>query len=419
MKIFIVEPRGSGGMVHYAYQLCNALSSCGAEVTLVTAKKYELDGYPHSFQTRKLLDLWGSYDLQSMAPISYRGAQLWWRVYRNIRRVFRGARLFFEWIKLVLYLLKERPDIVQFGEIEFPFEAIFLHYLKSRGLILAQICHEFEPRERADSFFVRLNNRLLLNVFRAFSVLFFHSPSNVNRFRELYPDIPAERFLIIPLGNEQIFHMDGDPAQTRDALMDRYHITNAEKIVLFFGNLTPSKGVADLLCAFEKVHAQNRFTRLVIAGMPSKYIDVNALLAMASNLGIQSATTFDTRYLPMGDVGPLMDLATVVVYPYISSTQSASIQVAYTFGKPVIATRVGGLPDVVVDGESGFLVDPHSPEQLATAIMTLINDPILAGKMGRYAKGLSETRFAWGPIAGNIVMVYKNLLSENSSVVLR
>jgi len=102
-----------------------------------------------------------------------------------------------------------------------------------------------------------------------------------------------------------------------------------------------------------------------------------------------------------------------VVFPYKNATQSASIQTAYSFGRPVVATRVGGLPDVVVDGESGFLVDPGAPEQLSEAILKILADPGRAERMGQFARQLSETRFAWGPIAGNILSVYKNILTAN------
>ncbi len=412
MKITVVEPRGSGGMVHYAYQLCNALSQAECEVDLVTANTYELDAYPHAFKVTKLLHLWTHHSGRPAAPIHNRVKQWWRRMYRSVRRVFRGIRLFFGWIKLSAYLLRTRPDIVQFGSIEFPFEAVFLKFLKSRGLTLTQICHEFEPRERAASLLVGLNNRLLKNVFEVFSAIFFHSPSNVERFRELYPNIPAERFHLISMGNGQIFPAEEDQAHIAASLRQRYTINSTHKVVLFFGNITPSKGVPDLLCAFEKVHANNSQARLVIAGMPLKYIDVNGLFELADRLGINTVTRFDMRYLPMEEVGPLIELATVVVFPYISSTQSASIQAAYAFGKPVVATRVGGLPDIVVDGESGYLVEPGSPGQLSSAILKIIDHAEQAEKMGRAAKNLSETRFAWGPIARSIVTVYENILKE-------
>lgn len=421
MKVLVVEPRGNGGMIHYAYQLCNALSAHITEVTLVTACHYEMDGLPHNFKVKKLMNLWGRDN-----PISADVSRRWYRrmvrnIHRGIRRVFRGIRLFFQWMKLTNHLLDESPDIVQFGEIEFPFEAVFLKYLKSRGLTLSQICHEFEPRERSGGLLVRINKYLLRNVFSTFSIIFFHSESNKERFFELYPNVSTAQCVVIPMGNGQIFPVAKEPLRVKANLLQKYGFYAKNPIVLFFGNITPSKGVPDLLQAFEKVYAQNNHVRLVIAGMPLKYINMNELFELATRLGIQHVTKFDTRYLPMEDVGPLMEMSRVVVFPYSSSTQSASIQAAYAFGKPVVATRVGGLPDVVDDGKSGFLVKTNCPEEMAHAILKIVNDPILAGKMGAYAKKLSDTRFAWEPIAGKIANVYRDYLHDtlNHSTVFK
>lgn len=413
MKIFVVEPRGSGGMIHYAYQLCNSLADAVDKVTLVTSSEYELDEYPHKFKVEKIMHTWGQADrLQvNLARNSLEAIGL--KLLRGVRRVFRGLQWFVEWIKLIRYLQKNRPDIVQFGSIEFPFESIFLQYLKHRGLILTQICHEFESRERSTGLFVRLNNYFLSNVFKAFSAIFFHSASNQERFQYLYPDIQPDGFHVIPMGNGQIFPAVGDSDSLRKDLMLRYRLNEDDLVVLFFGNITSSKGIPDLIRAFPKVSAESKNAKLVIAGKPLKYINTNDLLDLVNELGIHSVTRFDMRYLSMEEAASLITLATVVVYPYINSTQSASVQAAYAFGKPVIATRVGGLPDLIEDGKSGFLVPPNSPGELSSAILKLICNPELAKKMGQYARELSETRFAWGPIASQIALIYRDLLVRN------
>ena len=105
-----------------------------------------------------------------------------------------------------------------------------------------------------------------------------------------------------------------------------------------------------------------------------------------------------------------MDLATVVVYPYRSSTQSGALQVAYTFGRPVIATAVGGLPEAVEDGRNGYLVPPGSPSALAEKISVLLENPSIATRMGEYARHLSQTRFSWDAVATQIRDVYEELL---------
>jgi glycosyltransferase involved in cell wall biosynthesis len=411
MKLFVVEPRGSGGMIHYAYQLCSAAADIVTDVTLVTAREYELQSFPHRFNVQRLMNLWSRVDPLQTGPSKSFIHAFARKILRAIRRAFRGLRLIVEWVKLTRYLLRTMPDIVQFGSIEFPFEAIFLGYLKRKGLTLTQICHEFEPRERSNNLIVKINNHLLSNVFKTFSIIFFHSVSNQKRFCDLYPAILPDHFHVIPHGNEQIFSLLGDPMGYREKLKQRYGITNYKyPVVLFFGNITVSKGVPDLLRAFADVYTENKNARLIVAGKPLKYITPDSLLELASTLRIRTATSFDMRYFSMEEVTPLIELATVVVYPYLSSTQSGSIQIAYALGKPVVATRVGGLPDVVEDGKSGFLVSPNSPEELARAILRIINDPELAKRMGNYARELSETRFAWGPIASKIVHVYRDFL---------
>jgi glycosyltransferase involved in cell wall biosynthesis len=107
-----------------------------------------------------------------------------------------------------------------------------------------------------------------------------------------------------------------------------------------------------------------------------------------------------------------MGLATVAVYPYHSSTQSGALQVAYTFGRPVVATQVGGLPEVVEHGRSGFLVSPESPYELAQGILKLVNNRELTKIMGEYARHLSETRFSWRSVARQMLQVYDGLLEK-------
>ena len=406
LHIMVVEPRGSGGMIHYAYQFCRALANAGAQVTLVTTHEYEMEKFPHNFTVRKQMKLWSSVESSEMRTASVLGVKVARKLYRAIRRAVRGMKLIVEWIRLTIYLKRARPDIIQFGSIEFPFEAIFLHILKRNGLILSQICHEFESREHGNNLFATLSDELNRWVYEAFSIIFFHAENNRERFLSLF-DLPRERFHIIPHGNEQLFLSIRSGPGPSTQIWERYGIDNDSPVILFFGNLTPSKGVPDLLKAFSQVYAKETRARLMVVGRPSKFIDMDALTQLAAELEISEATIFDARYLPMEEVPPLMDRATVVMYPYLNSTQSGALQVAYSFGKPVIATNVGGLPEAVEDGKSGFLVPAASPDELARAIMKFIKDPSLTQKMGAHAKYLSDTRFSWATIAQKVLSVYK------------
>ena len=411
LNIYVVEPRSSGGMIHYAYQLCTALAQEGENVTLVTAKDYEMAEYDHNFRVANRMDLWSLNDPASTILPRNRFEKIWRGLYRKTRRVFRGMRLINEWIKLTSYLLKARPDIIQFGKIEFPFEAFFLSILKRSGMPLSQICHEFELREAGNNPLARYINRLYHWVYRSFSILFFHAESNRERFASIF-QVPDSQLHIIPHGNEQLFAPKSAQRKSVAETRKNYSYSTTTPVILFFGLLAPSKGLPDLLKAFALVAQKAPHARLLIAGKPSKHIELNDLLSMASELKISDVTTFDTRYIPIEEVASLMEMASVVLYPYVSSTQSGSLQVAYTFGRPVIATDVGGLPEAVEEGKSGFIVPPGSANALADAILKFIDDPGLTERMGAYAKHLSETRFSWKPIAQKILATYYDFLDQ-------
>ena len=406
LQIMVVEPRGSGGMIHYAYQLCTALSKAGAYVTLVTADKYEMENYQHNFTVRKQMKLWSSTVSTETVKTNNWLEKSAGKMYLGVRRAVRGIRLIVEWIRLTNYLVRAKPDIIQFGSIEFPFEAIFLNILKRNRLILSQICHEFELREKSNNPLTNFSIQLSRWVYDAFSIIFFHAESNQRRFLELF-HIPEERLHIIAHGNEGLFLAGESEKITRVRMQEKYGIAEDMPVILFFGNITPSKGLPDLVKAFSQVYAKEMRARLMIVGRPSKFIDMRELMRLVSELGVSDATIFDARYIMMEEVAPLMEMATVVIYPYLNSTQSGALQVAYAFGKPVIATKVGGLPEAVEDGKSGILVSPYAPDELAQAIIKLIKDPDLARQMGTYAKYLSDTKFSWDSIAVKILDVYR------------
>lgn len=413
LYIAVVEPRGTGGMIHYAYQMCTAFSNAGAQVTLVTSTVYEMEGFSHNFALRKQMRLWSTIEPRhTVSGFGWVGiaAQA---SFRKVRRVVRGIRLFAEWIRLIIYLIGEKPDVIQFGAIEFPFEAIFLGILKRKGLVLSQICHEFELREQGNSLLMNFSNRLYRWVYDSFSIIFFHGESNLQRFLTFF-DVPKDRLYTIEHGNEGLFLAKRTGKVTGSQLRQRYNIAPDAPVILFFGNLMPSKGIPDLLEAFAQVYMREKGARLVIAGNPSKFIDMDELKRLVIDLNITHATIFDARYIPMEDVAALMEMCTVAVYPYRNSTQSGALQVAYSFAKPVIATNVGGLPEAVEAGKSGFLVPPASPNDLAKAILKYIENPLLAKEMGAYAKYLSDTKFSWEAIARKILEVYKTDLKQGN-----
>lgn len=412
IKLAVVEQHSTGGLIHYAYQLCTVLAERALDVVLITGTDYELRDFPHNFEVENRLRLWKLIDPSPMGePPKGFIRHHWRRLAWNLRRVIRAWRLIREWFRLTGYLIKSRPDIVQFGKINFPFEGFFLAWMRKRGLVLTQICHEFERRE-SDSWISRVIDRTYNSIYLNFSHIFFHAEENRDRFLELF-DYDEANTSIIPHGNESIFlkaaeKLGHDQAELRES----YGLKREDSIALFFGAISPSKGIPDLLDAFAIVRNLSP-VKLLVAGYPTKYVNVEEYQQQVTDLDIADRVIFDFRYIPIADVGALFKMASVVVYPYLSSTQSGSLQVAFSFGRPVVATHVGGLPEAVEDGKNGFLVPPGDNQALAEKIAQLANSPELSRQMGSYAHQLSISKFGWGPIAEQIEAQYLQLRSNH------
>jgi glycosyltransferase involved in cell wall biosynthesis len=115
------------------------------------------------------------------------------------------------------------------------------------------------------------------------------------------------------------------------------------------------------------------------------------------------AVRFVDHYVPDGEVGVYFAAADVVVLPYTSATQSGVVQVAYGFGRPVITTAVGGLPEVVRDGVTGLLIPPNDPRALAGAVERFY----AMGDADRWTEAVASerSRYSWDPLVRAIESV--------------
>ncbi len=173
--------------------------------------------------------------------------------------------------------------------------------------------------------------------------------------------MPGGRLRLIEFGSEAL-PAGGGALDLRG----RYGLAPDAPTAVFFGRLLPSKGLEDLLDAVVLVRERRPDARLVIAGPPSRGAEEGVLQRAVRDRGLEDVVAVDSRYVPNEEVRPLMELARFVVLPYRSATQSMVLHVAYACGRPVVATRVGGLPEVVEEGGTGRLVRPARLERSPT-----------------------------------------------------
>lgn len=399
MRVTVVETDARGGLIHFAYQLAEGLAGEGADTTLLTGQDYELARLPHRGTVAPILRLWSPVE---DLPASRTG----WALRRAawpFRRGWRAVVLAREWGQLTRHLTSTRPDLVIFSTIRFPFLALYLRHLHRRGVPMVQICHEFDDREAGGTPgpIRAAIRRLFPDPYAYFATIFLLSADAHRSFRAAHPSA-AGRTALLPHGPERLFASD---AETAAAVRARYRIDGAEPIVLMFGGLRPSKGVPDLLDAFARLGTVGRgpVPRLIIAGYPSRDFDRDGLVGRLRALGLQARVTLDFRYLSMAELGALIDCASVVVFPYRSATSSGAVALAQSLGRPVVATRVGGLSGAIDDGVTGWLVAPGDADALAAAMAQVLADPVAAKAVAERARAVILTERSWDTIARRLL----------------
>jgi glycosyltransferase involved in cell wall biosynthesis len=126
------------------------------------------------------------------------------------------------------------------------------------------------------------------------------------------------------------------------------------------------KGLEYLIRALPEVLREISVQLLIVGEF---WQDREPYLKMIRELGLSQNVTVVDRYVPNEEIGLYFAAADVVVLPYADATQSAVISLAYAFDRPVITTDVGGLAEVVKDGETGFVVPPRDHRALAAAMV--------------------------------------------------
>ena len=173
-------------------------------------------------------------------------------------------------------------------------------------------------------------------------------------------------------------------------------INQDRKIALYFGLIRDYKGVEVLLEALELLSGKiDNFKCLIVGEI---YSNRKPIVNKVKHLGRDKVKLLN-RYVPNEDVAKWFRATDIVVLPYLSATQSGIIPIAYQCNRPVITTNVGGLPDMVEDGQSGYLIEPNNPNAIANAIIKYFdtdNIPDMTDGITKIAAKLSWQGYADG-----------------------
>ena len=174
------------------------------------------------------------------------------------------------------------------------------------------------------------------------------------------------------------------------------------RYVLFFGLVRAYKGLDLLLEAFADSRIKDSNIKLIVAG--EFYQDENIYRKQISNLGIEDKIIIHNKFIPDNKVNLYFSAADIVAQTYKSATQSGVTQVAFHFEKPMLVTNVGGLGEIVINGKSGYVVEPDA-KQIADALY----DFFANSRNTKFEEGVREEKrkYAWSIMTCKILDLYK------------
>ena len=216
-----------------------------------------------------------------------------------------------------------------------------------------------------------------------------------------YPAVPPERVRVIRNGIDTIEYA-ADPGTD---VLQRYGVEPARPTVVFVGRITRQKGLPVLLRA---ASALDPGAQLVIcAGQPDTPELAAEVTALVEHLQeTRSGVIWLSGMLAKREVIQLLSHATAFACPSLYEPLGIVNLEAMACGTAVVASRVGGIPEVVDDGETGLLVPPDDPAALADGLNTLLRDPDRATWMGQRGRKRAIAEFGWPAIAAQTAALY-------------
>ncbi len=219
-----------------------------------------------------------------------------------------------------------------------------------------------------------------------------------------YPDVPPERVHVIHNGIDARQYAP-DPGRT---VLDRYGIDPGRPSVVFVGRMTRQKGLPTLLRAAEQIDTSAQI--VLCAGQadtPELEAEVTGLVQHLR--AARARVVWLPGMLPREEVIQILSHATVFACPSLYEPLGIVNLEAMACGCAVVASAVGGIPEVVADGQTGLLVPAADEAALAAAINVLIRDPARAAELGQRGRARVLAEFSWDKVAALTVRLYGEL----------
>jgi starch synthase len=349
------------GMIHYSSQLVNALRKINRETYLITAETVDLSLF--SERTKIYCVPYPDRLLSSKS---------------------------FRFDALMKYIRHIKPEIIHIS-VEHPWIIPSIFFLKLKKIPIVGTLHDVKAHHGDWSSFLRV---LSLEFLKRFSdILIVHG----NNMKEdlINSGVSENKIKVIPHGDYEFF------TKLKKANIDE------RNSVLFFGRIMKYKGLICLLKSIPLIVRECPDVKITIAGEGDLSDYIEFLEQNQHHLEIYNSFIADQN------IAELFQKAKLIVLPYTEASQSGIVHIAYAFRKPVVATNVGALPEVVEHGRTGLLIPVKDVNALAKAVIKLLKDDMLRKEMGENAYTKMKEEMSWDKIAEKTIEVYKEAIELN------
>lgn len=375
LKVIIIGPAHPlrGGIADFNEALCKGFHDAGMEAGI----------YSFSFQYPSFLFPGTSQFSNDAAPDLI-----------NIQTTIHSLNPL-SWRSTASKIIAEKPDFV-IVRYWLPFMAPALgsicRMIRKKGIKVIAITDNVIPHEK------RIGDKALTKYFLRSCDAFVAMSRSV--MKEVESFIPDAKAIFLP---HPIYNIFGDEI-TKQKAREKFHLPMDQKIILFFGFIRAYKGLDLLLEAMADERIKQLNIKLIVAG--EFYEDSKPYMDTVSRLGLTDSVEFHSSFIPKDEVKYYFCASDMVVQPYRNATQSGITQIAYHFGKPMLVTNVGGLPEIVSDGVVGYVTDTEA-RAIATALYTFYTE----GKEQVFSANVihEKERFTWDTFIKGIMNLYEKL----------
>ena len=317
------------------------------------------------------------------------------------------------YLRLMRYAATAQPKLFHIlwnNKFEAFDRTLLMLYYKLLGKRVVFTAHNVNAakRDKQDS----LLNRLTLRAqYHLSDHIFVHTERMRQELKNEF-GVTGNKVTVIPFG---INNAVPNTRLTADEAKRQLGLRNHEKAILFFGRITPYKGLDLLIPAFQRVLAKSKDYRLIIAGRLDAQSGKQYWAGLQETLlkDIKEGTVIQrTEFIPDEQTEVYFKAADVLVLPYKEIYQSGVLFLGHSFGLPVIATDVGSLKDDIVENENGFVCCPEDPENLAEVIERYFASDLYLNldKLRPQIASRAEKQHSWDVVGQLTLSIYAELL---------